>query len=85
VKFDGLEGLVQVGAANVDGRLLVARRTGFVRRVEFAPGQGAVFAFVVPGRGGLGKGLGSGHRGQSKRKSGKYRKTHRSLLEHLDQ
>ena len=41
VELDGLESLVQVGAANVDGRLLVALGAGLVSRVELAPDQRA--------------------------------------------
>jgi len=75
VEFDGLECLVQVRAVNVDWRLLVAFRAGFVGRVELAPGERAALAFVVPRSGGLGGGKG----GQAKQKSGKCRKANRLL------
>ena len=51
VELDGLERLVQVSAANVDGRLLVAVGAGSVRGVELAPAQRTRLAFVVPGGG----------------------------------
>jgi hypothetical protein len=46
VELDGLERLVQVRAANVDGRLLMALRAGLVGRVQLAPDQ---FAASCPG------------------------------------
>src|ERR1700677_3964784 len=61
MELDGLERLVQVRSANVDGRLLMALRTGFVGRVELAPFEGAAFAFVVPGRACCGGCLCNGH------------------------
>jgi hypothetical protein len=65
-----------MGATNIDGRLLMALRTGSVCRIELAPGERAPFALIVP----VGGALCGGYGGNAKCKNGKYRKTHRKLL-----
>jgi len=80
VELDGLKRLVEARAANVDGRLLVALRAGLVSRVELVPDERASFALVVPWC----CGLRGGQCGCAQCEGGKYRKTHRLLLECLD-
>ena len=48
MKFDRLESLVQVRAANVDGGLLVSFRASLVGGVKTAPGEWSRLSVVVP-------------------------------------
>jgi len=54
VEFDGLKRLVQMSAANVDGRLLMTQRAGPVGRIQLAPDERPGLAEVAPVRGGGG-------------------------------
>jgi hypothetical protein len=79
VKLDGRERLVQVGAANVQGRLLVPLRAGLIRRVQLSPDQRAGLALVAPIRS-LRDNLRGRQRGHAQCKSGNCNKTHEGIL-----
>jgi hypothetical protein len=79
MELDGRERLVQVSAANVEGRLFMALRAGLVRRVEPAPDERSGLALVAPICGLRGD-LRGGKCGHAQCKGGKCGKTHEDLL-----